>query len=438
MSSLEHGVVGILAGGGSLPREVAERVTARGGRVHVVTISDAADEGLASFPVTKADMGKVGTIIRAFRNAGCRKLVIVGPVRRPDLAAMWPDMGLILNLPAILRLVASGGDDDLLSRIVRFFEGNGFEVVAPAAVAPELLAGEGPLGRIAATLAQTADVNIGFDAVRAMGPYDVGQAVVVTNGRLEAVEGVEGTDGMLARLAERRRRGGGRQDDRSGVLVKRTKPGQELRIDLPAIGPDTIDHAIKAGLAGIAAEAGGVLAAERAELVRRADGGGLFVQGWKIEDRRSVAPAAVLEDWHATALGARSLDASHAADAAKGAGLLATLAGFGIGRCAIVDRGHVLAVECADGAEALIAGAGGIRQWGRHRRSRRSGVAVLGEASDLQPGLVNAAAAAGLAGLALVGQPPAAAEQAAIAEADRLGLAVVAFAAGRKGQHGRQ
>ncbi len=438
MLSPEHGVVGILAGGGSLPREAAERVVARGGSVHIVTISDDWDRGLAKFPVTKADMGKVGTIVRAFRRAGCRKLVIVGPVRRPDLAALWPDFGFILNLPAILRLIASGGDDDLLSRIVRFFEGKGFEVVAPAAVAPELLAGEGPLGRIAATPAQTADVNIGFDAVCAMGPYDVGQAVVVTDGRLEAVEGVEGTDGMLARLAERRGRRGEPQEERRGVLVKRTKPGQELRIDLPAIGPDTVAHAINAGLAGIAVQARGVLAAERAELVRRADGGDLFVQGWKIENRRSAVRAAGLEDWSATALGGRSLDASHAADAAKGAGLLATLSGSGIGRCAIVDHGHVLAVECADGAESLIAGAEGIRQWGRHRRSRRSGVAVLREASDLQPGLVNAAAAAGLAGLALVGQPPAAAEPAAIAEADRLGLAVVALAAARRGPHDRQ
>ncbi len=434
MSSHKHGVVGILAGGGSLPREVAEHVTARGGKVHIVTLADTADKGLAGFPVTKADMAKVGTIVRAFRSAGCRKLVIVGAVRRPDLGALWPDLGFFLSLPAILRIIASGGDDDLLSRIVRFFEGKGFEVVAPAALAPELLAGEGPLGRIAATPEQTADATIGFDAVRAMGPYDVGQAVVVTNGRLEAVEGVEGTDRMLARIAEQRRRRG-RQQDRGGVLVKRTKPGQELRIDLPAIGPGTVESALKAGLAGIAVEAGGVLAAERPELVRAADEGGVFVQGWKIEPVRGVSRAPGPEDWRATMLGRRGLDASQTVDAAKGAGLLAALSAFGTARATIVDRGHILAVECAQSAQALIAGAGGMQQWGRRRGSRRSGVAVLGEVSDLQPGLVNAAAAAGLAGLALVGQPPAAAG-AAIADADRLGLAVVALAASLEGQHG--
>ncbi len=129
MSSSEHGVVGILAGGGSLPREVAEHVTARGGRVHVVTIADDWDQGLAKFPVTKADLGKVGTMVRAFRAAGCRKLVIVGPVRRPDLAALWPDLGFILNLPAILRLVTAGGDDGLLTRVVRLDNFSGKETL---------------------------------------------------------------------------------------------------------------------------------------------------------------------------------------------------------------------------------------------------------------------------------------------------------------------
>ena len=437
MTSLEHGVVGILAGGGSLPREVAEHIAARGNAVHVVTISEDFDKALAKFPLTEADLGKVGAMVRAFRKAGCRQLVIVGSVRRPDLASLWPDLGFVLNLPAILRLITAGGDDGLLSRVVRFFEGKGFEVMAPAAMAPELLVGEGPLGRIAATTAQAGEVAIGFDAVRAMGPYDVGQGVVVTNGRLEAVEGVEGTDRMLARVAALRSRSGALTGKREGVMVKRTKPGQELRIDLPAIGPGSVENAIKAGLAGIAVEAGGVLAAERPELVRRADDGGVFVQGWKIEPVRGVSRTAELEDWRATPLGRCRIHASHLADAAKGAGLLATLGALGSGRATIVDRGHVLAVECTQGAEALIAGAGGIRQWGRRRWSRRSGVAVLGDASDLQSGLVAAAAAAGLAGLALVGQPPGAAD-AAIAAADRLGLAVVALSASLDGQHGRQ
>jgi UDP-2,3-diacylglucosamine hydrolase len=437
MTSSEHGVVGILAGGGSLPREVAEHVTARGGSVHVVTLSDEPDAGLAKFPVTRADLGKVGRMVSALRSAGCKRVVIVGSVRRPDLAALIPDLGFILSLPAILRLVTAGGDDSMLTRVVRFFEEKGFEVVAPAAVAPELLAGEGPFGRIAATQAQAADAIVGFDAVRAMGPYDVGQAVVVSDGNLEAVEGVEGTDGMLARVAALRAQGRA-QAPRRGVLVKRQKPGQEVRIDLPAIGPGSVANAIKAGLAGIAVQAGGVLAADRAELVGLADAAGVFVQGWKVEAGPPVARAAGLEDWSASALGAQKLDAQQEADAAKGAGLLMALGPFGGARCTIVDRGHVLAVACRESAEALVAGARGIHQWGRRRWSRRAGVAVLADPSDLQPGLVGAAAATGLAALAFVGHPSGAARQAAMAEADRLGLRVATLAEARKGQHGRK
>jgi DUF1009 family protein len=333
--------------------------------------------------------------------------------------------------------VAAGGDDSLLTRVVRFFEGKGFEVVAPVDLAPELLAAEGPLGRITATQAQGADAALGFEAVHVMGPYDVGQAVVVSDGKLEAIEGVEGTDRMLARVAAARAQGNA-QAARRGVLVKRQKPGQEVRIDLPAIGPSTVENAIKSGLAGVAVQAGGVLAAERAELVRRADAGGIFVEGWKIEAQHQAFPASGPDDWRATALGARTLDAKHDADAAKGAGLLLALAPFGGARCTIVDRGHVLAVGRSESAQALIAGARGIHQWGRRRWSRRSGVAVCADPSDLQPDLVGAAAATGLAALVFLGHPSGAAQHAAIAEADRLGLPVVTLIEAGKGQHGRQ
>ena len=203
---------------------------------------------------------------------------------------------------------------------------------------------------------------------------------------------------MLARLAARRARSGEPQTGRRGVLVKRPKPGQELRIDLPAIGPGTVERAMEAGLAGIAVQAGGVLAAERARLVRRADDGGLFVQGWELANASSAAAAAAPQGWHATALTPRKLDASQIDDAAKGAGLLTTIDAFGNGRGAIVDRGHVLAVECTPKA------------WRRCSRSARAcasgdaggravrACAVLGQAADLRPSLVNAAATAGLAG----------------------------------------
>jgi DUF1009 family protein len=420
-------VVGILAGGGSLPREIAEHVTARGGAVHIVAIAGESDDDLSAFPLTVVGWGKIGAMLQALKSAGCTELVIVGRVRRPDLAAVRPDLGFLRNLPAILRIIAAGGDDSVLTRVVRFFEGQGFRVVAPAAVAPGLLVGEGPLGHVEARPPETADVALGFDAVRALGPFDVGQAVVVTGGRIEAIEGAEGTDAMLARVALQRGSGGDRGASPAGVLVKRPKPGQELRVDLPAIGPATARRAVDAGLAGIAVLAGGALAAERAELMGRADAGRLFVQGFSDRDAGLEVRAPGPADWRLERLGKRALGARQRADAGKGAALLAALLPYAQSRGAVVDRGHVLAVESGEGAAALIARAGGLRQWGRRRLSRRSGVAVLTEGADVEASVAGAAAA-GLAGIALVGQPSAALGRVA-RDAGRLGLFVAVLTA---------
>lgn len=418
--SVAQRAIGILAGGGSLPREIAEHVTARGERVHIVAIAGEVDDDLAPFPVTTVGWGQIGGMVRALKDAGCSDLVIVGSVRRPDLAALRPDLGFIRSLPAILRIVAAGGDDSVLTRVVRFFEQKGFAVVAPASVAPELLVGKGPLGRIAADVAQEQDVALGFSIVRALGPYDVGQAVIVSGRRVVAIEGAEGTDAMMARTAHQHQQG-------SGVLVKRPKPGQELRVDLPAIGPATITRAAEAGLAGIAVLAGGVLAAERAKLVSRADEAGLFVQGF--ED----VPAAKQEDlhpppsWESVTIDRRAPRRSQCADVRKGAAVLSTLAPLAPIQGAVVADRYVLAVEAGEGIDSLLERARGLHQWGRRYSARRAGVAVLAQEVDLEPAVANAAAA-GLAGLALIGERSPAAQKAA-KEANRLGMFMVVLRA---------
>ena len=428
MSSTPPRVVGILAGGGSLPREIAERVVARGDRVQIVAIAGEGGGNFAPFPATEVSWAQIGAMVRTLKNAGCTELVIVGSVRRPDLTALRPDMGFFRNLPAILRIIAAGGDDSVLTRVVRFFEEKGFHVVAPAAVVPELLVREGSLGRLAATPAEAADVALGFEVVRRLGPYDVGQAVVVADGRVAAIEDAGGTDAMLGRL-QRQRHAGGAATKPKGVLVKRPKPGQELRIDLPAIGPDTVQRAVDAGLAGIAVLAAGTLAAERAELARRADASGLFVQGFK--DAGATAPERRPDpaEWVSETLGKRAPTASQHTDATTGAALLSALTSLAGSHGTVVDRGHVLAVECGEGAAGLIERVGALRQWGRRGSRRRSGIAVLSAAEDLHQS-IRGAGEAGLAGLALLGHPPPA-HGAGVREADRLGLVLLGLAPAR-------
>jgi UDP-2,3-diacylglucosamine hydrolase len=426
MSSRQTGVVGILAGGGNLPREIAEAVVARGGAVHVVALEGEADADFSAFPVTPVGWAQIGGMLRALKSAEAAQLVIVGSVTRPDLGALRPDLGFLLNLPAILRIITAGGDDSVLTRVVRFFEGHGFHVVGPATVAPALVVGAGPLGRNAASPEAEADIARGLEVVRALGPFDVGQAVVVAQGRVEAIEGAEGTDAMLARVAAQRLAKGGSAVS-SGVLVKRPKPGQELRIDMPAIGPATVEAAVEAGLAGIAVLAGATLAAHRPELVSLADARGLFVQG--VEDALSVGAKPAAGDWQVGALTERKPDSRQTADATKAAALLQVLAPLVVSAGAVVDRGHVLAVESGEGTAALIARGGSLRQWGRRRGARASGVAVLRDAADIEPSLAGTAVA-GLAGLALVGQPAAPLRHAVISEqGKRLGLFVAVLAA---------
>ena len=273
-----EGRLGIIAGRGPLPCVLAESATARGLPLHIVAIRGEAREEIERFPHTWIKWGEIGKMFAALDKNGCGDLVIIGGVNRPDLANVRFDLGAIKTLPFLLSL-GKGGDDHVLSRIVRFFEDKGYRVHGAGDVAPELLAGEGRLGDRAPSAEDRADIATAFQVVSALGRFDVGQAAVVVKGHVLAVEAAEGTDAMLVRCAELRAIGRTGRRTRAGVLVKAPKPGQEERVDLPTIGPETVGKAAAAGLAGIAVAAGQVLMAERAATIEAANQHGLFLVG---------------------------------------------------------------------------------------------------------------------------------------------------------------
>jgi DUF1009 family protein len=273
-----EGPLGIIAGRGPLPCVVAESAAARGVPLHIVAIRGEARDEIERFPHTWVKWGEIGKMFKALDKNGCGDLVIIGGVARPDFSNVRLDLGAIKTLPFILSL-GKGGDDHVLSRVVRFFEEKGYRVHGAGDVAPELLAGEGVLGDIRPSAEDEADLEIAFRVVSALGRLDVGQAAVVVKGHVLAVEAAEGTDAMLARCAELRERSGNLRRGRAGVMVKAPKPGQEQRVDLPTIGPKTVRKAAAAGLAGIAVAAGQVLMAERAATVAAANESGLFLVG---------------------------------------------------------------------------------------------------------------------------------------------------------------
>jgi UDP-2,3-diacylglucosamine hydrolase len=422
--------IGILAGGGEFPREIAESAAARGCPVHIVAIDGEADGDFSSFPVTRVNWGQLGGMLRAFKDAGTQDLVIVGHVRRPDLMRLKMDMGFFMNLPAIAKIIAAGGDDGVLRRVVRFFEGHGLTVIGPAMAAPELVIGKGLLGSSTPSERDDRDIELGFSLVRALGPYDIGQSVIVRDGVVEAIEGAEGTDRMLERTAAERR---SREIRSGGVLVKRTKPGQDLRVDMPAIGPETVARVVEAGLNGIAVEADGVLVTGRFETIHRADEADVFVvgstdKGSSPDEHQETRDEQCLP---VSRLGWIGIRGRHRQDIARGAAVVGTLAPFHAGQAAVVVRRHVLAVEAGEGVAEMLERASRLRQWGRATARRRSGVVVLADARDVSRELVSRVATAGFDGVLLLGGVYTQARvRDAVEYADHAGLFVVAAKGG--------
>ena len=275
------GPLALIAGGGSLPIAVADAVIAQGRRVVLFPIRGWADPAwVEKYPHCWLALAQVDRFLRRARAEGCRDVAFIGTAVRPPFRALRIDWGMFRLLPRVWRMYR-GGDDHLLSGVVKVFEDHGFRILGAHEVAPEILVSEGPIGARAPSERDRADIARGLALLHAMGPYDVGQAAVVALNHVLAVEAAEGTDGMLARIAELRAKGRIPTPVGAGVLVKAPKPGQEQRVDLPTIGPRTVTEAARAGLAGIAIVAGQAIVAEPDAVARAADEAGLFVVGIK-------------------------------------------------------------------------------------------------------------------------------------------------------------
>ena len=269
----------IICGGGSLPFALADAAKRRGRRVVLFALRGWADpQRVVAYPHHWVWMGQLGRFIRIAAAEGCRDVVLIGSVERPSFWLMRPDLLMLSLMPRIIRLF-SGGDDHLQFGVGRIIEEHGFRVLGPQDVAPELLMLHGAIGSSVPKQRDWADISLGLALLRANSPFDIGQAVVVANQQVLAVEGPEGTDQTLARVVELRRNGRIRTPAGVGVLVKAAKIGQDPRIDLPSIGPHTVDGAIAASLAGIAVVAGSTIVAEPERIGAAADRAKIFVVG---------------------------------------------------------------------------------------------------------------------------------------------------------------
>ncbi|WP_136661124.1 UDP-2,3-diacylglucosamine diphosphatase LpxI [Nitratireductor sp. XY-223] len=281
----------IIAGRGRLPIDIARAARDKGDNPFIIGLVGEANDVPAEFEQVSVGLGDAARIHSLLKEKGIDRVILSGGVnRRPELRELRGPMRLFRHLPAILGALSGGGDDKLLRTVISIIEAAGCRVVGAQDVVPGLLAETGAITRRAPGTRDWQNIAAACAAANALGALDVGQGAVAVGGRIVALEGAEGTDGMLSRVADLRKNGR-ISATRRGVLVKLCKPQQDLRADLPSIGPDTVRNAAAAGLAGIAVDAGRAFVLEREAVVEEADRRGLFVAGIDRDDPAGLEKA---------------------------------------------------------------------------------------------------------------------------------------------------
>ncbi len=271
--------IALICGGGSLPAAVADAIVRSGRRPVMFAIKGWADAATVErYAHHWLALGQLGRFFRLAQAEDCREALFIGTLLRPAIGQIRLDWQAIKMMPRVIKAYA-GGDDRLLSGVARLIEEGGPRIIGVKDVAPDIVVPVGVLGRHQPSAGDFADIARALDLIAALGRFDVGQAAVVVANHVIAVEAAEGTDNMLARIADLRVKGRVTTPHGAGVLVKAPKPDQDRRFDLPTIGPQTVANVAAAGLAGIAVAAGETIIADAAEVIAAADRAKIFVVG---------------------------------------------------------------------------------------------------------------------------------------------------------------
>lgn len=269
--------IGLIVGGGRLPEYVHE--AAQETETLGLTIALDPFVPVQKFPeAERLRLGQFGKIVRRLKQSNCSHICFAGIVKRPDFKRLKPDLKAVRHLPSTIR-AAGQGDDALMRHVLGLFEQEGFEIISPQEVCADLMLGEGVIGSVPLMSEHRGDALEACRIASALGALDVGQGAVVARGVTLAVEAQEGTDAMLQRVLTLPVELRGTPDNRVGVLAKLIKPEQDIRVDLPTLGPETVRHAAAAGLAGIVAESGGAFILDREATIRLADEAKVFIAG---------------------------------------------------------------------------------------------------------------------------------------------------------------
>jgi hypothetical protein len=268
--------LGIIAGGGPLPKYLAEHCQYIGREYFMVALIGNADEKILNgLPVKWVRLGAAGKIIQSLKDQKVEEIVMVGAVRRPSVMTLFPDwraMRLIFRIGSIIL----GGDDSLLTAIAEEFEHYGFKVTGVDELLSDLLAPAGPFGKIRPNNQDLKFIQSGIQHAQIFGKQDTGQAIVIQNDVIIGTENRNGTDELIKRCCNTV------SDNGKPILIKIKKPGQDRRVDLPTIGARTVQLAAECGFSGIVVETGQTLVVDRTKVTKTADKCGLFVIGTKL------------------------------------------------------------------------------------------------------------------------------------------------------------
>lgn len=257
----------VIAGSGELPVRLVDETDAIWVKLNNVHTD------IHSEPEITAQFERLGDLFSNLKAAGVQQICFAGAMGRPKLDPSLFDAATLKLMPRLVPLLQSG-DDALLRGVIEIFEENGFSVRAPHDLLPGLLVEIGVLTRAHPDARDKQDALKGREILQTLSAHDIGQGCVVCSGQVLGIEALYGTDAMLDSIAQLRQ---SRQPSVNGVFVKRAKDGQDLRIDLPTIGPDTVDKAVKADLSAICLQAGYVQILDRKEVLDRADAAGLVI-----------------------------------------------------------------------------------------------------------------------------------------------------------------
>jgi DUF1009 family protein len=274
-----NGRLAIIAGSGKLPLYVAQAARDRGEQPFIFALKGESSSDWSGFDHTTISIGEIALFKKRAGELGIGRIIMSGGVsRRPPLGEMRLGIAGLLKIPKMIRTLIGGGDNTVLTAVIDLLESDKRKVIGVQDVAPALLAELGPIGKVRPDDASLADIAAATKAARLIGELDVGQGAIAVGGRVVALEGPEGTDAMLARVADLKQMGRV-SAKRRGVLVKLCKVQQDMRVDLPSAGLATIENAHAAGLAGVALEAGRSLLLDADAVKAFAESHDMFVTG---------------------------------------------------------------------------------------------------------------------------------------------------------------